>query len=94
MGVRKPKYSKEEHARRGRETYEKMIRSQVEATQGGRVVALDVDTGAFEVAANPLAASERLLTLYPEAQVWCVRVGYAAVHHFVAGAPLARAMHV
>jgi hypothetical protein len=82
MGTRKPTYTKEEHARRGRATYEKIVRPQVEAGQSGRVVALDVDTGAFEVADNPLAASERLLAHHPDAQIWCVRVGQPAVYRY------------
>jgi hypothetical protein len=77
-----PRYSKEEHARRGTALYEGQVRPQVEAGNHGRIVALDVDTGAFEVADDTLTASQRLLTRHPDAQIWCVRIGYPAVHHF------------
>jgi hypothetical protein len=77
-----PRYTKEEHARRGKALYEKDVRPQVEAGNIGRVVALDVDSGAYEVADDTLAASQRLLARVPSAQIWCVRIGYPAVHRF------------
>jgi hypothetical protein len=77
-----PRYSKEEHARRGTALYEQQVRPQVEAGNRGKVVALDVDTGAFEVAEDTLTASQRLLARHPDAQIWCVRIGHPAVHRF------------
>ena len=77
-----PRYSKEEHARRGTALYERHVRPQVESGNDGKVVALDVDSGAFEVAENTLTASQRLLTRHPDAQIWCVRIGRPAVHRF------------
>jgi len=77
-----PRYSKEEHARRGAAVYERQVRPQVEAGNRGRIVAIDVDTGAFEVADDSLTASRHLLARCPDAQIWCVRIGYPAVHHF------------
>ncbi len=81
MTARQPRYSKEEHARRGAELYEQ-IRPQVEAGNQGKIVALDIDSGAFEVAEDTVTASERLLARYPNAQIWCVRIGHRAVHRF------------
>jgi hypothetical protein len=77
-----PRYSKEEHARRGTAVYEQQVRPLVEAGNHGRIVALDVDTGAFEVAESSLAAAQRLLARCPDAQIWCVRIGHPAVHRF------------
>lgn len=54
-----PRYSKEEHARRGTTLYEQQVRSQVEADNFGNVVALDVDSGAFEVAEDSFIAFNR-----------------------------------
>ncbi len=82
MQQRQPRYSKEEHARRGTEMYERLIRRKVEATQAGEVVALDIDTGEYEVAYESLTAAQRLLACFPDAQIWCVRVGQPAVHRF------------
>lgn len=77
-----PRYTKEEHARRGTALYEQQVRPQVEAGNRGKVVAIDVDTGAFEVADDTLTAAQRLLARHPDAQIWCVRIGHPAVHRF------------
>jgi hypothetical protein len=81
MTTRQPRYSKEEHARRGSEVYERQVRPQVEAGNHGRIVAIDVDTGEYELDKDPLVACERLLARLPDAQIWCVRIGHPAVHH-------------
>jgi hypothetical protein len=82
MTMRQPRYSKEEHARRGTDLYERHVRPQVEAGNQGKIVAIDVDSGAFEVAENTLTAANRLLARYPDAQIWSVRIGHRAVHRF------------
>jgi len=74
--------NKEEFARRGTELYEREIRARVEEGNHGRIVAIDIDTGAFEVADDVLAASDRLLARHPDAQTWLVRIGHRAVHRF------------
>ncbi len=86
MTTPRPRYSIDEHARRGIALYEQHVRTQVETDNRGRVVALDVDTGSFEVTDDTLAASQRLLARHPDAQIWCVRIGHPAVHRF--GSPL------
>jgi hypothetical protein len=82
MKTRQPHYSIEEHARRGDDLYQQHIRAHVEAGNHGKIVAIDVDTGAFEVAEDTLTASQRLLTRYPDAQIWCIRIGHRGVHRF------------
>ena len=69
MAVRQPRFSKEEHARRGTAIYEQQVRPHIEAGNRGKIVAIDVETGAFEVADDTLTVSERLLTRYPDAQI-------------------------
>ena len=85
MKARQPRFSREEHARRGRELYEQRVRCQVEAGNQGKIVAIDVETGAFELAEDTLAASDRLLARCPDAQIWCVRIGHPGVHRFGRG---------
>ena len=82
MTTRQPRYSMEEHARRGTELYEQQIRPQVEAGNHGKIVAIDIDSGDFELGENMLAPCEQLLTRCPDAQIWCVRIGYRGVHRF------------
>lgn len=82
MTVRQPRYSKEEFARRGDEIYESQVRSQVEADNYGKIVAIDIETGAFEVADDIVTASDLLLKRYPDPQTWFIRIGHRAVYHF------------
>ena len=82
MTTGQPRYSKEEHARRGMEIYDQQVRGQVESGNQGRIVAIDVDSGDFELAEDSLAAASQLLARRPDAQIWCVRIGYPAVHRF------------
>lgn len=82
MTVRQqPCYSAEETARRGDEIYARDIRARVEAENKGKVVAIDIDSGAYIMDENALAASERLLAERPGAEIWCVRIGHRALHH-------------
>ena len=82
MLVRQPRYSKEEFAQRGDEIYQSQIRSQVEEGHSGKIVAIDIETGAFELAEDIVTASAQLLTRYPDAQTWFIRIGHQAVYHF------------
>jgi hypothetical protein len=82
MPVRQPRYSKEEFAQRGDALYESQIRSQVEAGNHGKIVAIDLETGAFEVDASEIAACDRLESRYPDAQIWIVRIGSRHVRRF------------
>jgi hypothetical protein len=83
MTVGELRYSKEEFARRGNEIYETQVRQQIdEENDRGKIVAIDIETGAFELAKDTMIASDRLLERYPDAQIWCIRIGYKGVHRF------------
>jgi hypothetical protein len=75
MAGPQPRYSKEEFARRGDEIYETEICPHVEADNEGKFVAMDIETGAYEVDADELAASDRLLARCPDAQMWPCQPG-------------------
>ena len=85
MTIQQFRYSKEEFARRGNEVYKTQVRSQVEEGNHGKIVAIDIETGAFELAKDTMTASDRLLERCPNAQIWCVRIGYKGVHRFGGG---------
>ncbi len=82
MSVRQRRYPKEELARRGQELYESRIRQQVEAGSQGKIVAIDIETGEFEVGETVIAATDRLFARYPNAQPWTIRIGHRTVYHF------------
>jgi hypothetical protein len=60
MAVRQPRYSKEEFAQRGNALYEAQIRSQVEEGNQGKIVAINIETGAFELADDTITATDHL----------------------------------
>lgn len=82
MEFRQRRYSKEELARREQALYESQIRQQVEFDNEGRIVAIDIKTGAFEVADNVSLATDRLFEQNPDAQPWVIRIGHRAVYYF------------
>ncbi len=82
MVVRQPRYSKEEFAQRGDLIYETQIRPLVEAGNRGKIVAIDIETGIFEVDASEIAACNRLEAHHPDAQIWVLRIGSRYVRRF------------
>ncbi len=82
MAVRQPRYSKEEFARRGNEIYQSQIRQRVEEDNKGRIVAINIETGAYELADTPIAAVDKLYEQYPNAQPWVIRIGHRSVYRF------------
>lgn len=82
MPTTRPRYSKEEFARRGDALYEGHIRPLVEEGNEGKFVAIDIETGAYEVDADEVAGSDRLLARVPDAQVWLTRIGSRYVRRF------------
>jgi hypothetical protein len=75
-----PRYSKEEFAERGQAIYERDIRPRLLAADEGKFVAIDIETGAYELDADDYAATERLLGRHPDAQIWLCRAGHRAAY--------------
>ena len=75
MRTKKPHYSKDEFAKRGDRIYEQDIHPHLAPEDEGKFVLVDIETGAYEIDEDELAASDRLLARFPTAQVWMARVG-------------------
>jgi hypothetical protein len=69
-------------ARRGDEIYDQAVRPHLMPEHHGQFVAIDVDSGDFEIDARESEATDRLLARRPHARMWWKRVGYRAVHRF------------
>jgi hypothetical protein len=82
MIIRQRRYSKEELAQRGQALYNSSVRQQVEAGNEDKIVAIDIETGDFEVDENVVPATNRLFERRPEAQPWVIRIGHRAVDRF------------
>lgn len=69
-------FTKEEIVRRGKEIYARDIRPLVETGNEGRVVAIDVLTGEFELADDAITCASQLRARLAEAEIFFMRVGY------------------
>ena len=63
----------------GRAMYEE-IRGELEATQKGKVVVIDVKSGDYEIGDNDLDATLRMFERRPNALTWGERIGYPAMY--------------
>ena len=86
MSPPQPRYSPDEFARRGEALYQNDIRPRVEAGNKGMIVAIDIETGQYEMASDTMTAADRLLARRPDAQIWFVRIGHPALHR-IGGRP-------
>lgn len=86
MTTRAPRYSREEFAQRGQALYDQVVRAALQPEDDGKFVALDIESGSYEMDANDYAATERLLKRLPDAQIWLMQVGQRAAHRFGARA--------
>lgn len=82
MATNQPRYSKEEFARRGEAIFEQNIHLALKGENENKFVAIDIETGDYEVEANELAASDRLSARHPGAQIWLRKVGSRYAHRF------------
>ena len=65
---------------RGRALYDQTIKAQVEEGNRGKFLILDVNTGDYEIDAEDLTASKRLLNRRPDAVLFGVRIGHRAAY--------------
>ncbi len=75
--MKRPRDDKAESARR---EHHQSIRPQLEESHRGKVVALDLDTGEYELASDTIVAARRLRARRPKARIWLVRVGHEALY--------------
>jgi hypothetical protein len=87
MTTKHPRYSKEEFRRRGDEIYERDIKPRLNPEDHGKFVAIDIETGEYEIDANELTAMDRLDARIPDAQTWLKRIGSPFVYRFGHTAP-------
>ena len=80
MTATRRRYDKVEFARRGDDAYARVVLPRLQPADDGRFVALDIESGEFEIADDALSACDLLRTRLPDAQVWLVRVGSRTVN--------------
>jgi hypothetical protein len=81
-GLSESRYTKEEFARRGDAIYEQAILPKLAGKHVGKFLAIDIETGEFEIAADEMKAGDKLLARIPGAQIWMARIGHASTRSF------------
>jgi hypothetical protein len=82
MPTTRPRYSQEEFARRGDAIYDRDVAPRLKPEDEGKFVAIDIETGAYEINDDELAACDTLRARVPKAQIWMVRAGSRYLHRF------------
>lgn len=80
MSVKSPAYSAEEIGRIGEEIYRRDIRPTVMPKDKGKFLALDIESGDYEVGDIDLDTVHRLQGRRPNGVLYGVRVGYTTAY--------------
>ena len=75
----------DELARLGGDIFDRQVRPALRPEDDGKFVAIDVETGNYEVDADDYAAVARLRSRKPDADVWLMRAGYPTTCRIGAG---------
>ena len=67
-------------AARGKEIYSQQVQHKVEPQHKGKIVAIDIQTGDYEVGDNDLKAIKHLLAKRPESIIYSLRIGVGPVY--------------
>ena len=82
MPANKRRYSKEEFARRGDALVESRIRPNLKASDEDKFIAIDIETGEYELDKNEMKAANRLRNRLADPQIWLVHVSLGYLHRF------------
>jgi hypothetical protein len=80
MASAKRRYSKEEFARRGDALVESKVRPNLTAADKDKFVAIDIETGEYELDRNEMKAADRLRKRIIDPQIWLVHVTLGYLH--------------
>ena len=73
-------YISEVVATRGKEIYQQQIQAKVESEHKGNFLAVDIETGDYEIDIGDLSPMMRLLAKRPDAVIFSLRIGFQAAH--------------
>ena len=78
MPATEPRRTLEELASLGGAIFDRQVRPALRPEDDGKFVAIDVETGEYEVNEDDYAAVMRLRARKPAADIWLMRAGYPA----------------
>ena len=66
--------------RLGQDVFDRQVRPALRPEDDGKFVAIDVDSGDYEIDEDDFAAIEGLRSRKPTADIWVMRAGYRAAY--------------
>jgi frataxin-like iron-binding protein CyaY len=85
MSAADPQRNPEELARVAEDVFSKKVRPTLRPEDEGKYVAIDLDTGNYEVDADDYTAVIRLRKRCPEAEIWLERAGQPTAYQLRLG---------
>ena len=82
MASTKRRYSKAEFAHCGDALVESKVRTNRTAADEDKFVAIDIETGEYELDKNEMKAADRLRKRVPDPQIWLVQATLGYLHRF------------
>ena len=80
MNATESRRSPEEVARLGEVAFDRHVRPRLRPEDDGKFVAINVDTGDYEIDDDDYALVTRMHTRYPAADIWLMRAGCKAAY--------------
>ena len=80
MTANKPRRSPDEVARLGMEVYDRLIRPRLQPQDTDKLIAIDIDSGEYELGDDDRSAINKLRERVPLADIYLGRVGHRAAH--------------
>ena len=87
MVTPKRRYPKEEFVRRGDAIYAKDIEPHLKPKDKGKYVAIDIETGDYEIAGEDRTASNNLRARLEDPRIYMMKVGSPYLAHFGGHSP-------
>lgn len=70
-------------AKRAVEVFERIVKPKLRPEDDGKFVAMDVNTGVYEIDEDDHAAMTRVEQLLPNAEIWLERAGSPTAYHIL-----------
>jgi hypothetical protein len=85
MPTFRPRYSKDEFARRAQDIFDRVIRSRLRPEDTDKYLAIEIESEDFELASKDMEAVNRLSERHPDAQIFLMRVGWPGAYRMGGG---------
>ena len=72
-----------EEARRGQEAFDQFVKPKLRPEDDGKFVAVDIQSGSYEIDADDYQATGRLMARLPGARIWLLRAGHPTTYRIV-----------